>query len=150
MFPPKFVPLGVVVRFQAVVAEQITLRPYGQQLLKLFCSWDRKKLNTSCRRMLGSEVTKCWQIMNLLKCMFGFGAPSREPSSMRVPACLHTPAPPSLRCEISQGPHRETPPPEVRCNKCLHIYIYIYREREIERYIYIYMYTHTHIERERD
>ena len=29
-------PLGVVVRFRAVVAENITQRPYGQQFLKLF------------------------------------------------------------------------------------------------------------------
>ena len=36
--------LGVVVRFRALVAEHIILRPYGQQLLELFCSWDRKSL----------------------------------------------------------------------------------------------------------
>ena len=38
----------------------ITLRPYGQQLLKLLCSWDRNKAcNTRRRRMLGS-VNKQW------------------------------------------------------------------------------------------
>ena len=37
-------PLGVVVVFRAVVAECITRRPYGQQLLKLFRPWDRKSL----------------------------------------------------------------------------------------------------------
>ena len=35
-----FVPLGVVVRLRSVVAEDVTLRLYGQQLLKCFCSWD--------------------------------------------------------------------------------------------------------------
>ena len=50
-------PVGVVVRFRAVVAENITLRPYGQQLLKLFWSWDREKAwNRSCRSMLGGEI----------------------------------------------------------------------------------------------
>ena len=43
-FLPKFFPLGVVVRFRSVFAEHIILRPNGQQLLKLFCSWDRKSL----------------------------------------------------------------------------------------------------------
>ena len=47
---PKFLPmcfsLGVVVRCRSVFTEYITLRPYGQRLLKLFCSWDRKKLET--------------------------------------------------------------------------------------------------------
>ena len=37
-------PLGVVVRCRYVFAENLTLRPYGQQLLKFFCSWDRKSL----------------------------------------------------------------------------------------------------------
>ena len=41
---PKFFPLGVVVRFRAVFTESLTVRPYGQQLLKFFRSWDRKVL----------------------------------------------------------------------------------------------------------
>ena len=41
---PMCFPLGVVVRFRAVVAGNITLRPYRQQLLKLFCSWGTKSL----------------------------------------------------------------------------------------------------------
>ena len=39
-------PLGVVVGFRLVVAENINLRPYGQQLLKLLCSCDRKEIGT--------------------------------------------------------------------------------------------------------
>ena len=39
-----FFPLGVVVRFRAVFTGNITLRPYGQKLLKWFRSWDRKSL----------------------------------------------------------------------------------------------------------
>ena len=35
-FLPMCFPLGVVFRFPAAFAEHITLRPYGQQLLKLF------------------------------------------------------------------------------------------------------------------
>ena len=44
MFLPMLFALGVVVRFRAVLAENIILGPYGQQLLKLTCSWDRKSL----------------------------------------------------------------------------------------------------------
>ena len=40
----EVLPLGVVVWFRASVTENITLRPYGQRLLKLFCSWGRKSL----------------------------------------------------------------------------------------------------------
>ena len=36
-FIPRLFPFGVVVRCRAVVAGNITLRPYGEQLLKLFC-----------------------------------------------------------------------------------------------------------------
>ena len=54
-FLPKFFPLGVAVRFRAILAGNITLRPYGQQLLKLFCSRDRK---SCCRRTLGSDPTR--------------------------------------------------------------------------------------------
>ena len=43
-FLPMFFTLGVVVRFRAVFAGNITLRPFGQQLLMFFCSWDGKKL----------------------------------------------------------------------------------------------------------
>ena len=43
---PKFFPLGVVIRLRAMFAENITLRPSGQQLLKLLCSWDSKTLGT--------------------------------------------------------------------------------------------------------
>ena len=54
---PKFLPicspLGVAFRFRALVAENITQRPYGQQLLKCFCSWDKKTWNTPCRRTPG-------------------------------------------------------------------------------------------------
>ena len=53
----KFCPLGVVVRFRAVFTENISLRPYGQQLLKLFCSWDRKKLGTHV-------IAICWVVIN--------------------------------------------------------------------------------------
>ena len=50
---PMFVPLGVVVRFRTVVANnKLTLRPYGQQLLKSF----EKAWNTHCRRILGSDT----------------------------------------------------------------------------------------------
>ena len=35
-FFPKFLPLGVVDRFWAAFTDHITLRPYGQQLLKFF------------------------------------------------------------------------------------------------------------------
>ena len=35
-----------LLRFRAAAAENITLRPYGQQLLKLVCFWDREKLGT--------------------------------------------------------------------------------------------------------
>ena len=55
MFLAVFFPLGVVVRFRTVVAENITQRPYGQQLLKLFCSWDRKNLE--------HVVVSCWVVV---------------------------------------------------------------------------------------
>ena len=54
---PKFLPIvfpvGVVVRFRKVVAENITLRPYGQHLLKLFCPWDRKSLEHTVSSYFG-------------------------------------------------------------------------------------------------
>ena len=50
---PKFCPLGVVVRFRAAVSENITLRPYGQQLLMYFCSWDRKSLEHTLSSYFG-------------------------------------------------------------------------------------------------
>ena len=46
-------PLGVVVRFRAAFAEHITLRPYGQQLLKLFCSWDGNNLEHTLSSYFG-------------------------------------------------------------------------------------------------
>ena len=53
---PICCPLGGVVRFRAVFAEHIPLRPYGQQLLKLFCAWDRKAWNARCRRSLNNDI----------------------------------------------------------------------------------------------
>ena len=53
MILPKLFPLGVVVRFRAAVAENITLRPYGRQLLKLFCSMDRKSLEHTLSSYFG-------------------------------------------------------------------------------------------------
>ena len=40
-------------RFRAVVTGNVTLRPYGQQLLKLFCSWDRKSLEHTLSSYFG-------------------------------------------------------------------------------------------------
>ena len=52
MLFPKFVSLGIVVRFRTVVAEHITLRPYGQQLLKFVSAPGTEKAwNTRCRRI---------------------------------------------------------------------------------------------------
>ena len=50
-FLPMLFPLGVVGRFRVDFAEHVTLRPYGQQLLKLFCSRDGESLER-CRRSL--------------------------------------------------------------------------------------------------
>ena len=49
-------PLGVVVRFRSAFAENITLRPYGQQLQKFSAPGTEKAWNTRCRRILGSEI----------------------------------------------------------------------------------------------
>ena len=52
----KVFPLGGVVRFRAVVAEHVTLRPCGQQLLKLFCSWDRESLEHTCTITFTTDI----------------------------------------------------------------------------------------------
>ena len=55
-FLPKLFPSRVVLRFRSVSIEHITLRPSGQQPLKLFCSWGTEKAwNTRCRRISGSD-----------------------------------------------------------------------------------------------
>ena len=53
--------LGHVVRFRAAFAEHIPLRPYGQQLLKFFCSWDRTSLEHTL-----SSYSGLWLVRLLL------------------------------------------------------------------------------------
>ena len=46
-------PLGVVFRFRSVFTEHITLRPYGQQLLKFVCSWYRNNSESALSSWFG-------------------------------------------------------------------------------------------------
>ena len=77
MFLPMFLPVGVAARFRLVFAENTVLRPYGQQPLKLFCSWDRK---------LGTHVF-------VVFCLVSLGMPQKEritETNIEVPIEIYT------------------------------------------------------------
>ena len=130
MFLPKLFPLGVVVlRFRAVFAEHITLRPYGQSLLKLFCSWDRKSLEHKLSLYVGYSY-ELWfsNIPNDAHASrTGRGAARRAYLSIYI--CLYVYL--SIYLSIYMS---------IYLSIYLSIYIYIYIHIHLYVCIYIYMY----------
>ena len=147
-------PLGVVVKFRAVFAETITRRPYGQQLLKCFCPWDKKKLGThivvvfwvvnkcvmcgrsqyflmSCSIHCQLLCEYCVQVSILIWCRRDI----RDARAQREGTCR--PAP----CGGGVG---YVDAIYICAYTCVYIYIYIYAQYTCI-YIYIYIYTHAYL-----